>query len=215
MKALGIVEVYSFTTAVCAADVAAKAADVRIIAFDRNRPIKEDVPAPLVMALKMEGEVADVRSAVDAAAAYAKSKGKYIVSHVIARPDDGTENMAFLMDINKDKFNKKLPKSFRHIPAGEIEYGKTSAVGLLEVQGLVASIEGLDSMLKAANVRLIHTEKRLGGRLVTIVITGSVSDVSAAVEAGKSMASGLGKVYGCEVIARPNDEIIKFFDTEA
>lgn len=215
MKALGIVEVYSFTTAVCAADAAAKAANVKIIAFDRNRPIKEDVPAPLVMAVKMEGEVADVRSAVDAAVQYAKSKGRCIVSHVIARPDDDTENMAFLMDINKDKFNKKLPKSFRNAPETDVSAANVSSVGLLEVQGLVASIEGLDTMLKTANVRLIHTEKRLGGRLVTIVVTGSVSDVAASVEAGKNLASKLGKVYGCEVIARPHDEIIKFFDTEA
>ena len=38
------------------------------------------------------------------------------------------------------------------------------SLGLLEVQGLVAAIEGLDTMLKTANVRLVHTEKRLGGR---------------------------------------------------
>jgi len=46
MQALGMLEVYSFTSAVCTADIAAKAADVRIIAFDRNRPIRTDVPAP-------------------------------------------------------------------------------------------------------------------------------------------------------------------------
>ena len=87
-----------------------------------------------------------------------------------------------------------------------------NSIGLLEVQGLVASIEGLDSMLKAANVRLIHTEKRLGGRLVKIIITGSVSDVTAAVEAGNKRASELGEVFGCEVIANPHEEITKFFD---
>lgn len=216
MKALGIVEVYSFTTAVCAADAAAKAANVRIIAFDRNRPLKADVPAPLVMAVKMEGEVADVRSAVEAASEYARSKGRYIVSHVIARPDTDTENMAYLIDINRDKFNKKLPKSFKNEEKNELADVKFSeSVGLLEIQGLVASIEGLDSMLKAAAVRLIHTEKRLGGRLVTIAVAGNVADVSAAVEAGKNHASALGKAYGCEVIARPHGEVIKFFDTEA
>ena len=40
------------------------------------------------------------------------------------------------------------------------------AIALLEVQALTAAIEGLDAMLKAANVRLVHVEKRLGGRLV-------------------------------------------------
>ena len=89
-----------------------------------------------------------------------------------------------------------------------------NSLGILEVQGLVASIEGLDAMLKAAAV-LIHTEKRLGGRLVTIVVAGSVADVTAAVEAGAACAGALGKVYGCEVIARPHAELLKFFDMDA
>ena len=86
------------------------------------------------------------------------------------------------------------------------------SIGLLEVQGLVAAIEGLDAMLKTASVRLVHTEKRLGGRLVTLVVAGSVSAVTSAVEAGEAAASVLGKVYGCEVIASPHSEVIKFFD---
>lgn len=112
MKALGMIEVYSFSTAVCVADVCAKAADIKVIAFDRNRPISPDVPAPLVMIVKIEGDVGAVEAAVEAGVSYAKSKGKYIVSHIIANPIEGTEKMAYLMDINKDKFNKKLPKSF-------------------------------------------------------------------------------------------------------
>ena len=212
MKALGMIEVYSFTTAVCVGDVAAKAADVKVIAFDRNRPISPDVPAPLVMIVKIEGEVAAVRAAVDAGVAYAKEKGKYIVSHIIPRPEEGTENMAYLMDINKDKYNKKIPKSFKGV---EVEApAKRGSIGLLEVQGLVASIEGLDAMLKTSDVRLVHTEKRLGGRLVTIVITGSVSAVKSAVEAGNKNASALGEIFGCEVIANPHDEILKFFDMD-
>ncbi len=112
MKALGMIEVYSFSTAVVAADIAAKAADVKIIAFDRNRPFAPGAPAPLIMEIKMEGEVAAVEAAVDAAVSYAKSKGKYIIHHIIARPADTVEKMAYLIDINRDKFNKKLPKSF-------------------------------------------------------------------------------------------------------
>lgn len=86
------------------------------------------------------------------------------------------------------------------------------SLGLLEIQGLVAAIEGLDAMLKAADVRVIHSEKRLGGRLVTFIIAGSVSAVTAAVEVGKERASKLGEIFGCEVIANPHTEILKFFD---
>ena len=85
------------------------------------------------------------------------------------------------------------------------------AVGLLEVQALVAAIEGLDAMLKAANVRLVHVERRLGGRLVTMVIAGSVSAVTSAIEAGKTAAGRIGNVKCCEIIPRPHSEIIKFF----
>ena len=213
MKALGLVEVYSFTTAVCVADIVAKTADVKIVAFDRNRPISPDVPAPLVMVVKFEGNVAAVRAAVEAGVEYAKAEGKYIVSHVIPNPGVGVEKMAYRMDINKDKYNKKLPKSLLGVdyPAPS---NNNEAIGLLEVEGLVASIEGADAMLKAANVKLIHSEKRLGGRLVTYIIKGQVSAVKAAIDAGEENAKVLGKIFGKAVIARPHDEIIKFFDIE-
>ena len=58
------------------------------------------------------------------------------------------------------------------------------AIALLEVQAMVAAITGLDAMVKAADVKLIHVEKRLGGRLVTVVVEGEVSAVTAALEAG-------------------------------
>ncbi|MFR1436393.1 MAG: BMC domain-containing protein [Acutalibacteraceae bacterium] len=88
------------------------------------------------------------------------------------------------------------------------------AIALLEVQAMVAAIAGLDAMLKAADVRLIHVEKRLGGRLVTIVVDGTISDVTAAAQAGKAAAAQVGKVKLCEVIARPHPQITKFLYTD-
>ena len=211
MKALGMIEVYSFTTAVCVADLCAKTADVKVIAFDRNRPISPDVPAPWVMEVKIEGDTSAVQSAIAAAKEYSQKEGKYIVSHVIAHPDDKAAPMAYLLDINRDKFNKKLGKT-----APEADFTKSySSIGIVEVQGLVAAISGLDEMLKAAEVRVIHSEKRLGGRLVTFIVTGNVAAVKASVEAGCTASRKLGDVYGCEVIARPHAEIMKFFDVEA
>ncbi len=212
MNALGMLEVYSFTTAVCAADIAAKAADVKVIAFDRTRPGSADVPAPLVMEVKVEGDNASVKAAVDAASAYARDEGMYIVSHVIPRPGQDMEKMAYLLDINKDKYNKKLPKSFY---GKDVELPNTNfAIGLLEISGLVAAITGLDAMVKAADVSLIHSEKRLGGRLVTLIIKGTVSAVTAAIEAGAAEAAPLGQIHGEAVVANPHGEIMKFFDFE-
>ena len=84
---------------------------------------------------------------------------------------------------------------------------------MLEVQANVAAIAGLDAMVKAANVRLIHVERRLGGRLVTVVVEGTVSDVTAAAEAGRAAAAEVGNVKLCEVIARPHPEVMKFLTT--
>lgn len=210
MKALGMIEVYSFTTAVTCADIMAKTGNVRVIAFDRNRPFAKGFPVPLIMAAKIEGDVADVRASVEAATAYAKSKGRYIVSHVIANPGEDVDKMAYLNDINRDKFNKKMPKTFRDVETPV--FTGDNAIALLEVEGLVASIDGLDAMLKAADVRLVHTEKRLGGRLVTLIVAGKVDAVTSALEHGEKAAEPLGKVYGTNIIANPHPEVLKFFD---
>ena len=87
------------------------------------------------------------------------------------------------------------------------------AIALLEVQAMVAAIAGLDAMVKAADVKLIHVEKRLGGRLVTVVVEGEVSAVQAAAQAGAAAAAEVGNVKLCEVIARPHPEIVKFLTT--
>ena len=78
---------------------------------------------------------------------------------------------------------------------------------------MVAAIAGLDAMVKAADVELIHVEKRLGGRLVTVVVRGSVSSVKAAAEAGRVAAAAVGNVKLCEVIARPHPDVMRFLTT--
>ena len=87
------------------------------------------------------------------------------------------------------------------------------AIALLEVQAMVAAIAGLDAMVKAADVELIHVEKRLGGRLVTIVVQGEVSAVQAALDAGAAAAATVGKVKCCAVIARPHPDVMRFLTT--
>ncbi len=87
------------------------------------------------------------------------------------------------------------------------------AIALLEVQALVAAITGLDAMVKAANVELIHVEKRLGGRLVTVVVQGEVSAVTAALEAGAAAAGEVGNVKCKEIIPNPHPDVMRFLTT--
>ena len=87
------------------------------------------------------------------------------------------------------------------------------ALGMVETRGLVAAIEAADAMVKAADVQLIHVEKRLGGRLVTVVVQGEVSAVQAAAAAGAAAAAEVGNVKLCEVIARPHPDVMAFLTT--
>lgn len=84
------------------------------------------------------------------------------------------------------------------------------SLGLIEVQALGHAIYVLDAMTKAADVEFVATERRLGGRLVTLVVKGEVSAVTASVEAGKEIAREFGCLKAAEVIARPHKEILKF-----
>ena len=78
------------------------------------------------------------------------------------------------------------------------------SLGFIEVSGVVAAIDALDIMCKSANVRFVTWERKLGGRLVTIIVEGPVSDVTEAIENAKNACHGL--VCASNVIASPHEE---------
>jgi microcompartment protein CcmL/EutN len=84
------------------------------------------------------------------------------------------------------------------------------SLGLVEVSSLGNAIMMLDEMTKAADVEFVACERKLGGRLVTIVVRGSVSSVTASVAAGVAAAERMNCLKASEVIARPHPEIFKF-----
>ena len=55
------------------------------------------------------------------------------------------------------------------------------SLGFIEVSGVVAAVDALDIMCKSADVEFVTWERKLGGRMVTVVVTGSVSDVTEAI----------------------------------
>jgi microcompartment protein CcmL/EutN len=79
------------------------------------------------------------------------------------------------------------------------------ALGMIETRGMIATIEALDSMLKAADVRLISNMKA-GGGLVTVIVEGDVGAVKAAVDAGAAAVRAINpKALKSEhVIPRPD-----------
>jgi ethanolamine utilization protein EutM len=80
------------------------------------------------------------------------------------------------------------------------------ALGLIETRGLVGAIEATDAGLKAADVRLLGTEKADAG-LVTVKFVGEVAAVKAAVDAGSAAAERVGHLISSHVIARPHPEM--------
>ena len=90
---------------------------------------------------------------------------------------------------------------------GEIKMAQ-EALGMVETRGLVAAIEAADSMLKAANVVLVGTEK-IGSGLVSVMVRGDVGAVKSAVEVGSSNAAKLGELVATHVIPRPHNDVEK------
>ncbi len=78
------------------------------------------------------------------------------------------------------------------------------SLGFIEVSGVVAAVDALDIMCKSANVEFVTWERKLGGRMVTVVITGAVSDVTEAVACAR--ASGVAPIMAYNVIANPHPE---------
>ncbi len=89
---------------------------------------------------------------------------------------------------------------------------RMGALGMLETRGLVAALEASDAMVKAANVRLIGSEK-IGSGLVSVMVCGDVSAVRAAVDAGGAAAAELGEIYALHVIPSPHPDVENILPT--
>lgn len=87
------------------------------------------------------------------------------------------------------------------------------AIGMIETRGMVALVEATDAALKAANVEY-RGWKQVGSGLVTVVVTGDVAAVKAAVDAGAAAAAKVGEVVSVNVIARPHGDIAGILPTK-
>ncbi|QMV43573.1 BMC domain-containing protein [Cohnella cholangitidis] len=84
-EALGIIETWGVPALIAAADAAAKTADVEVTAYEK-------VDAGIVT-IYVLGDVAAVKTAVDAGGEAAKRVGKLLGTHVIPRPDSSVFDM--------------------------------------------------------------------------------------------------------------------------
>ncbi len=99
LPALGLVETKGLVGAIEAADAMCKAANVKLIS-------KEKVTGALML-VKIEGEVAAVKSAVDAGAAAAQRVGELVSAHVIPRPDDQIDEIMYYSETEEKSGKRK------------------------------------------------------------------------------------------------------------
>ena len=88
--------------------------------------------------------------------------------------------------------------------------GKVQSLGILESFNVASLIEGADAAAKAADVRILEMRlaMALGGKAFC-VLTGGVSAVTAAVEAGKYVIGEKGLLAGWAVIPSPNEALVR------
>ncbi len=201
MTSLGFIEAPFLSITAMLAQEAANAADIRILGFEATG--NENI------LIRIAGGVSQVRAALHAAESLAPELGvAAITTRDIPRPADGFDPMIHFPNATNPLYGGRdqlLPTDFPANPESN-KHMKPQAIGILETQGLTAILEATDAMLKAANVKLVGKEK-IGAAYVTVIVTGDVAAVTAAIDAGKSAAEPLGKVIAAHIIARPHEEL--------
>jgi len=178
MGALGMNEVMSIPTGFLMCDAMLKAAEVELVS------------AGCVCAGKyfavVSGEVAAVRSAVEAGKAVAD--GTLVDSLVIANIDD-----------------KVGPAIMACSDTEEME-----AIGIMETFSLCAAIYAADAAVKASEVRLLEVRlgRGLGGKSF-VLLTGDVASAQAAIKAAESIEETRGLMSKSVVIPAPHPDLRK------
>ena len=94
--------------------------------------------------------------------------------------------------------------------SGTAEVERLEALGIIESFSVASLIEGADAAAKAANVQLIEIRlaMALGGKAF-VTLTGSVSAVRSAVDAGARAIAEKGLLVNKVVIPNPRPELLR------
>ena len=102
--ALGLIETIGLTTAMTALDAASKAADVKLMGYDRVIGVDKAVS----LTLNLAGEVAAVQAAVDAGVAAGQRVGTVVSWKVIPRPHEEVDKV--IAKYEKNFLSEGAPK---------------------------------------------------------------------------------------------------------
>lgn len=85
------------------------------------------------------------------------------------------------------------------------------ALGMIETRSLVAAIEAADTMVKSADVKIVDLNY-VGSGIISVIVSGEVAAVQAAVANGSEAAGNIGEIISTNVIPRPHEEVGKILD---
>ena len=182
--ALGLVETKGLVAAIEAADTMVKTANVILIG--------KEITGGALVTIKIVGDTAAVRSAVDAGAAAAKRVGELVSQHIIPRPDDSLEQLIYAHsplshNERKDILNEKPPTPEKVVDsaAEEVSGSLQRATGDVEEEEpkqetvqeeLYTMPEGLTQELqeyfKQLDVMTVHGLRRLARTIEGLSIYG-------------------------------------------
>ena len=200
--ALGFAEIPFFSVTSVLADRVVKAANITILGIESTGNQN--------LLLRLQGDVAAVADALEFIERGAEQMGVRAVVQVIARPEPALTAILNYPNAQNPLYGGRdqfLPTDFPKTKEQQMNTNsKQEALGIIETQGLTAVLEATDTMLKAANVTLVGKEK-IGAAYVTVIVSGDVAAVTAAVDAGAKAVGNLGKLIAAHVIARPHDDL--------
>ncbi|MEA4988881.1 MAG: BMC domain-containing protein [Anaerovorax sp.] len=136
MKAIGMIEVKGFLSAVEALDSALKAANVTLHSVTK---VKGGLVSVIIM-----GDVGAVKAAMDAAAAAANRVGEIVSVHVIPRPSEGVMRMLEIQKPISYKENETVKK--------EVSSETTKPAGASEDELAHKSVEELRHLARTLEI---------------------------------------------------------------
>ncbi|MBI4866710.1 MAG: BMC domain-containing protein [Candidatus Wallbacteria bacterium] len=181
-NAIGMIELSSIATGYNVQDAMLKAADVKLL-------VARTICSGKYMVL-CGGDVAAVTASVGAGA---DAAGRGLIDRLV------------IPNVH--------PQVFPALAGTvELKHDTVGALGILESFSVVAGIQGADAAVKTSDVTLfrLHAAMAIGGKAY-MLLTGSVADVTAAVEAGAQTIGELGMLVSKQVIPRPRAELFRDF----
>jgi ethanolamine utilization protein EutM len=181
-RAMGVLETQGVAPLIVGADAMAKAAAVELLGWAYIGGALSHVC--------VAGDVAAVQTAVAAGHNAAAAVGVVHDELLLPRPDPGLRGLQ--------------PPPLAAPPE------HASALGILETTGYVATVAGVDTMVKTAQVAVASLLIGSGGRSLALA-RGPLDAINAAINAAADTVPGIGELNAAQVLSRPDPQTVACF----